>query len=87
MENIYKKLKSGSDIRGTAADGVEGEAIELTDKAIFDLTIGFCKWLKENNYQGNKIAIGHDSRISALRIKDILELIRDALNLSSFTNL
>ena len=69
MENIYKKLKSGSDIRGTAAEGVEGEAIELTDKAIFDLTTGFCKWLKENGYEGNKIAVGHDSRISALRIK------------------
>ena len=70
MENIYKKLKSGSDIRGTAAEGVAGEEIELTDKAVFDLTIGFCKWLKENRYDGNKIAVGHDSRISALRIKN-----------------
>lgn len=69
MENIYKKLKSGSDIRGTAADGVSGEEIELTDKAVFDLTVGFCKWLKENSYEGKKIAVGHDSRISALRIK------------------
>ena len=70
MENIYKKLKSGSDIRGTAADGVPGEEIELTDNAVFDLTIGFCKWLKENNYQGEKVAVGHDSRISAERIKN-----------------
>ena len=70
MENIYKKLKSGSDIRGTAADGVEGEAVELTDKAVFDLTIGFCKWLREKGYDGDKIAVGHDSRISALRIKN-----------------
>ncbi len=69
MENIYKKLKSGSDIRGTAADGVEGEEIELTDKAVFDLTVGFCKWLKENAYEGKTIAVGHDSRISAIRIK------------------
>lgn len=70
MENIYKKLKSGSDIRGTAADGVAGEEIELTDKAVFDLTIGFCKWLKEAGYNGDKVAVGHDSRISAQRIKD-----------------
>lgn len=69
MENIYKKLKSGSDIRGTAAEGVKGEEVELTDKAIFDLTVGFCKWLKENGYEGKKVAVGHDSRISALRIK------------------
>lgn len=70
MENLYKKLKSGSDIRGTAAEGVEGEPIELTDKAVFDLTVGFCKWLKENGYEGKMIAVGHDSRISALRIKN-----------------
>lgn len=70
MENIYKKLKSGSDIRGTAAEGVQGEEIELTDKAVFDLTVGFCKWLKEKGYNGNKIAVGHDSRISANRIKN-----------------
>ena len=70
MDNIYKKLKSGSDIRGTAAEGIVGEEIELTDKAVFDLTIGFCKWLKENNYNGDKIAVGHDSRISAVRIKN-----------------
>ncbi len=69
MENIYKKLKSGSDIRGTATDGVEGEAIDLTDKAVFDLTVGFCKWLEEKGYKGYSIAVGHDSRISALRIK------------------
>ena len=35
MENIYKKLKSGSDIRGTAAEGIVGEEIELTDKLGF----------------------------------------------------
>lgn len=70
MNNLYKKLKSGSDIRGTAADGVAGEEIELTDKAVFDLTIGFCKWLEENNFKGDKIAVGHDSRISAQRIKN-----------------
>lgn len=69
MENIYRKLKSGSDIRGTAADGVAGEEIELTDKAVFDLTVGFCKWLEEAGYKGEKIAVGHDSRISAQRIK------------------
>lgn len=69
--NPYKALKSGSDIRGTATDGVEGENIQLTDKAVFDLTVGFCKWLKENGYnKNNKIAVGHDSRISAERIKN-----------------
>lgn len=70
-ENKYLYLKSGTDIRGTAADGVPGEEIELTDEAVFDLTVGFCKWLSENGYnKNNKIAVGHDSRISAERIKN-----------------
>lgn len=68
--NPYKSLKSGSDIRGTACDGVPGENIELTDKAVFDLTVGFCRWLSRNaDVQNGKIAVGHDSRISAERIK------------------
>lgn len=68
--NPYAILKSGSDIRGTATDGVPGEEIQLTDKAVFDLTVGFCRWLKENGFnKNNKVAVGHDSRISAERIK------------------
>lgn len=69
--NPYKSLKSGSDIRGTAVEGVVGEKVELTDKAVFDLTVGFCRWLKEDmNITEGNIAVGHDSRISALRIKE-----------------
>ena len=68
--NPYKSLKSGSDIRGTAVEGVKDEPLELTDKAIFDLTVGFCRWLcDEKNISQGKIAVGHDSRISAERIK------------------
>jgi len=68
--NPYKSLKSGSDIRGTAAEGVAGEAVELTDKAVFELTIGFCRWLEESrSIKSGRIAVGHDSRISAGRIK------------------
>ncbi len=68
--NPYLSLKSGTDIRGTAVDGVAGEPVQLTDEAVFDLTVGFCRWLKENSYnKNNKIAVGHDSRISAERIK------------------
>ncbi len=68
--NPYKSLKSGSDIRGTAVEGVENEPLELTDKAVFDLTVGFCRWLIEaQNISTGKIAVGHDSRISAQRIK------------------
>lgn len=68
--NPYKLLKSGSDIRGTACEGVPGECVELTDKAVFDLTVGFCRWLmRDAGVSDGKIAVGHDSRISAERIK------------------
>ncbi len=66
----YSALKSGTDIRGTAAEGVSGEEIQLTDEAVYALTTGFCKWLKELGFKkGDKISVGHDSRISAERIK------------------
>ncbi len=67
--DFYKKLKSGTDIRGIAVKTENGE-IELTDEAVFDLTVGFCGWLFEKGAQkGMKISVGHDSRISAERIK------------------
>lgn len=67
--DLYKKLKSGTDIRGVAVE-TENAKTQLTDEAVFDLTCGFCKWLFENgDSKGDKIAVGHDSRISAERIK------------------
>ncbi len=66
--NSYLYLKSGSDIRGTAVE-TENSKIELTDEAIFKITVAFCKWLDEKGYKGKRIAVGHDSRISAERIK------------------
>lgn len=69
--NPYISLKSGSDIRGTAVNGVIGEEVELTDKAVFDLTVGFCRWLdRKCGINCGKIAVGHDSRVSAERIKN-----------------
>ncbi|MGN0467193.1 MAG: phosphomannomutase/phosphoglucomutase [Acutalibacteraceae bacterium] len=66
---IYKKLKSGTDIRGIATESESGK-VELTDEAVFDLTVGFCRWLFEKGANGkHKISVGHDSRISAQRIK------------------
>ncbi len=77
--NPYLPLKSGSDIRGIASEGVPGEEIQLTNKAVFDLTIGFCRFLEENGIKkGDKIAVGHDSRISAQRIKsEVIKALGD----------
>ena len=63
---MYLPLKSGSDIRGVASEGVEGENIQITDEAVFDLTIGFCRFLSDKGInKSEKIAVGNDSRISA----------------------
>lgn len=66
---LYKKLKSGTDIRGVAVE-TEGSPVQLDDLAVYDLTCGFCEWLLKNGASlSGRIAVGHDSRISAERIK------------------
>lgn len=69
----YLKFKSGTDIRGVASEGVEGEHINLTDYAVKSMTGGFLLWLEKYlNMSADKmkISVGHDSRISAHRIKN-----------------
>ena len=70
--DLYKKLKSGTDIRGVAVE-TEGSPVQLDDLAVYDLTCGFCEWLLQNGASlSGRIAVGHDSRISAERIKSRL---------------
>ena len=69
----YKQFKSGTDIRGIAAEGVKDEHINLTDEAISAMTHGFLVWFCEKyDKQADEItvSVGHDSRISADRIKN-----------------
>jgi len=66
----YLKLKSGTDIRGFASD-LGGNKIDLTDEAIYDISNAFVVWFTNKfNKSSNelKIAVGHDSRITADRI-------------------
>lgn len=63
------KLKSGTDIRGVAVE-TEKEAVELTDEVVTAVAAAFVQWYKKKFGKENiKIAVGHDSRISAERIK------------------
>lgn len=62
------KLQNGSDIRGIACEGVEGEHVNLTEEAGNLIGQGFVRWLadkKGKNVQELRIGIGHDSRITA----------------------
>jgi len=69
-EDKIMKLKSGTDVRGVAVQ-TETENIELTDEAVEKICIAFSKWIKKKENKENiKISVGHDSRISANRIKN-----------------
>lgn len=60
-----KRLKSGTDVRGIAV----GDNITLTDEAVTLISRAFIVWLnKKYGKTKFKIAVGHDSRISAGRI-------------------
>lgn len=37
----WQALKSGSDVRGTALEGVEGEHVDLTDEAVSGIMKAF----------------------------------------------
>lgn len=62
----YKKLQNGSDIRGVALEGVEGQHVNLTEKVCQDIGRGFALWLikKTGKTQDLKVAVGRDSRLS-----------------------
>ncbi|MBR5473502.1 MAG: phosphomannomutase/phosphoglucomutase [Clostridia bacterium] len=80
----YMFLKSGTDVRGIASD-LGGKAIELTDKAVYDISAAFAVWcVNKFSKPANElcIAIGHDSRISADRIS---ACVKDALTNAGVT--
>jgi phosphomannomutase len=62
------KLQNGSDIRGIACEGVEGESVNLTKEAGNRIGGGFVRWLAEKKGKDTnelRIGVGHDSRITA----------------------
>lgn len=66
----YFRLQNGSDVRGVALDGVEGEPVTLTDDIACTIGYAFSQWLaKQAGQDGLKVAVGHDSRLSADAIK------------------
>ncbi|MBC8570173.1 phosphomannomutase/phosphoglucomutase [Zongyangia hominis] len=65
-----RKLQNGSDIRGVAVEGIEGEKVNLTSDTVYQLSKAFALWLKQRAPKGLTIAVGHDSRISSPKLKD-----------------
>ncbi len=67
MDDIMR-LQNGSDIRGIACDGIEGENVNLTEDAGNLIGGGFVRWLADRKGKRTdelRIGIGHDSRITA----------------------
>lgn len=64
---IMLSLQNGSDIRGVASTGIEGQEINLTPERVTKIAIAFANWLsakKSTNKTSLNIGIGRDSRIS-----------------------
>ena len=62
----YKKLQNGSDIRGVALEGIEGQHINLTEAVCRNIGRGFALWLiqKTGKTENIRVAVGRDSRLS-----------------------
>ena len=74
----YSKLQNGSDIRGVALEGIEGQHINLTEQACRDIGRGFALWLMEKTgkKEGLRVAVGRDSRLSG---ENLCRFICDAM--------
>ena len=69
------KLQNGSDIRGVAVEGVEGENVNLTPTIARQIGCAFVSWLEKKSgvpaYE-LKIGVGRDSRVSGPELSDAL---------------
>ncbi len=71
-EKAIMKLANGSDVRGIAVAGVADEKVNLTTEAANRITSGFVDFLATRTKKAARnlrIAVGHDSRISAPTLK------------------
>ena len=82
LNTFYKNFKSGTDIRGVAAEGVKGQEVNLTNEVVANMTNGFALWLSEQVHKPVNeltVSVGRDSRISGPRIISVVtETLKDA---------
>ena len=84
----YKKLQNGSDIRGVALEGIEGQHVNLTPTVCQDVGRGFALWLinKTGKTQGLRVAVGRDSRLSGPALSEYItkELVNQGICVTDF---
>lgn len=72
LEKKYLKLQNGSDVRGIALEGVEGENVNLTPEIAENIAAAFAAYVSEKIGKDKSeltISVGHDSRLSADMLK------------------
>lgn len=82
LSDSWKKLQNGSDIRGVALEGIEGQPVNLTDEKVYVLAKAFALWLSDKLGKSPEkltVAVGTDSRLSgpvlrAAAIKGLAEI-------------
>lgn len=75
MDKGLAALRNGSDIRGVALEGIEGEEVNLTSDAVRLLARGFLRWASQRlsrPVETLTIAVGRDSRLSGPAIVEVL---------------
>ena len=84
----YRKLQNGSDIRGVALEGIEGQHVNLTEQACTDIGRGFALWLKNKTGKstGLRVAVGRDSRLSGPSLCGWIcaAMVEEGLNVTNF---
>ncbi len=72
LEKKYMKLQNGSDVRGIAMEGVEGEHVNLTPEIATNIAAAFVEFVAERcgkPASDVRVSVGHDSRLTADIIK------------------
>ena len=83
----YKKLQNGSDIRGVALEGIEGQHVNLTEEVCRNIGRGFALWLVEKTGKTDlRVAVGRDSRLSGPQLGAWLcqAMVEQGLNVTDF---
>ena len=73
MQDKWKKLQNGSDIRGVALEGIEGQNVNLTPAVAKVIAQAFAKWLADKTGKAPadlKVAVGNDSRLSGPALRE-----------------
>lgn len=73
MTEKWKKLQNGSDIRGVALEGIEGQSVNLTPEIAKIIASAFADWLSAKTAKPLDkltVAVGNDSRLSGPALRE-----------------